>query len=217
MTAQAGSASSPSPNPDRNAIRRIMRQRRRMLMHAERTLAALKVARHLGRLPIVKPGARIAVYLAANGEVDLAPFIALARQRHCRLYLPRIVNRRLARMEFFAFHAHAPLRRNAFGILEPSLTGDAPLPPRRLDLVLAPLLAFDVRGWRLGMGAGYYDRRLSCLRYGTGWRRPRLIGIGYDFQRVPRLDPHPWDVRMDAVVTACGMHSTSSAIIHSSP
>src|SRR5689334_5692526 len=107
MTAQAGSASSLRSN--RDELRRALRQRRRALSADERRRAAIQISRFLMRLPFVKQGARIAVYLAVNGEVDLAPFIARAHQRGCRLYAPRIVNRRRARMGFFALDVRAKL------------------------------------------------------------------------------------------------------------
>lgn len=207
MTAQAGSAPSPLPaqsSIDRNLIRREMRRRRRALSDSQRTLLARRIAIQLARSIFVKPHARIAVYLATRGEADLAPFILLARRRQCRLYLPRILNARCARMEFFPFPAGKPLRRNRFGIAELPSSAVAPTPPHHLDVVLAPVVAFDAQGWRLGMGAGYYDRRLSALRRASSWRRPKLIGVAYDFQQVASLSPQTWDVQLDGVATESG-------------
>lgn len=82
-------------------------------------------------------------------------------------------------------------------------------PVRRLDVILLPLVAVDARGWRLGSGAGFYDRSLAHLRYGRRWRRPRLIGVAYEFQRVAQLEPQPWDVPLDAVVTERGFYPTA--------
>lgn len=203
MTAQAGSAPSPL---SRDALRREMRRKRRALIPIVRKDAAQRIARHLAHQPFVKPGARIAVYLAIQGEVDLAWFVALARRRRCRLYLPRLTKGCRAQMEFFAFDKDTPMRRNRFGIAEPGGSDIEILPARCLDVVLAPLVAFDAYGNRLGMGAGYYDRRLRFLRDRQSWRRPRLIGVAYDFQRVARLAAQVWDVPMDACVTESGFH-----------
>jgi 5-formyltetrahydrofolate cyclo-ligase len=70
-------------------------------------------------------------------------------------------------------------------------------------VVLLPLVAFDMHGWRLGFGAGFYDRKLSFLRR-KFCRKPLLIGVGYEFQRVPPQTPGAWDVLLDAVVTERG-------------
>jgi 5-formyltetrahydrofolate cyclo-ligase len=64
-----------------------------------------------------------------------------------------------------------------------------------------PLLAFDDRGSRLGSGAGFYDRCLAHLHAERQWRRPKLIGVGYEFQRVAQLLPQRWDIPLDAVIT----------------
>ncbi|MGE0811300.1 MAG: 5-formyltetrahydrofolate cyclo-ligase, partial [Immundisolibacter sp.] len=55
-------------------------------------------------------------------------------------------------------------------------------------------------GSRLGMGGGYYDRSFArVLRH--AWRRPRLIGVAFDRQRVAALPGRPWDVPLDGVLT----------------
>jgi 5-formyltetrahydrofolate cyclo-ligase len=56
------------------------------------------------------------------------------------------------------------------------------------------------------MGAGFYDRALRPrLDRSQPFRRPRLIGIAYSVQQVERLDPAPWDVALDLVVTEQGV------------
>lgn len=58
-----------------------------------------------------------------------------------------------------------------------------------------PLVAFDVRCTRLGMGAGYYDRTFQDKTHGS------LFGVAYQFQRADFIQPHPWDIHLDAVIT----------------
>jgi 5-formyltetrahydrofolate cyclo-ligase len=49
------------------------------------------------------------------------------------------------------------------------------------------------------MGAGFYDRSLSGLE--RRFHRPRLVGLGYSFQEVEKIEPDDWDIPLDAVVT----------------
>ena len=189
---------------DRAQLRREMRARRRRLGVAEQTAATSAIARVVARNRLLRPGRRVAVYFKQGSEADLAAVIALARRVRCVLYLPVITHRRHSRMEFMRFDPRTSLRANSFGILEPK--GEECTPVRRLDLILMPLVAVDERGWRLGSGAGFYDRRLQHLRAGRQWRRPKLIGIAYEFQRVPRLEAQPWDVPLDAVITEQRMY-----------
>lgn len=104
-------------------------------------------------------------------------------------------------MLFTRYDTGASLQRNRFGILEPVADRASLIPARQFDVVLLPLVAVDAQGWRLGSGAGYYDRYFKHLRIGRRWRKPRLIGVGYDFQRVPVVEHAPWDVPVDAVIT----------------
>jgi 5-formyltetrahydrofolate cyclo-ligase len=80
---------------------------------------------------------------------------------------------------------------------------------RVLDVILMPLVAFDGQGNRLGMGAGYYDRTLAFLRHRRHWRKPRIIGLAYEFQRMPALPAEPWDVPLDGIITEAGFYKIS--------
>src|SRR5690606_40461575 len=63
-----------------------------------------------------------------------------------------------------------------------------------------PLVAFDARGNRLGMGGGFYDRTFArAPRART--LRPRLVGLAHHFQQVASLPAEPWDIPLDAIAT----------------
>ena len=207
MTAQAGSASSSSL--ERQRLRRELRQRRRSLSPSQRANAHRQFARLLlhshWTSQLLKPGSRVAIYFAYGHEADLEHVIALARRRRCTLYLPVITDFRRARMRFVRYEADSAMRVNRYGIAEPETRHAEIIPPRHLDVVLLPLVGFDAHGWRLGSGAGFYDRSLHHLREGRRWRRPRLIGVAYECQRVPRLQPDRWDVPLDGILTEYGL------------
>jgi 5-formyltetrahydrofolate cyclo-ligase len=217
MTAQAGSASSPSL--ERQRLRRELRQRRSSLSPSQRAKAHRQFARLLlsshWSSQLLRADRRIAVYFAYGHEADLAHVIKLARQRRCTLYLPVITDFRHSRMRFVRYEVDSAMRVNRYGIAEPdhrhaetgrAETGRAEIiPARHLDVVLLPLVGFDAQGWRLGSGAGFYDRSLHHLREGRRWRKPKLIGVGYECQRVARLQPDRWDVPLDGILTERGL------------
>lgn len=102
------------------------------------------------------------------------------------------------RLAFRRLTAGTPLRANRLGLLEPVGSGAIAVPLAALDLVLMPLVGFDAAGRRLGMGGGFYDRTLA----GRGrFRRPALVGLAHECQRVAQLPAQPWDVPLDAVIT----------------
>jgi 5-formyltetrahydrofolate cyclo-ligase len=186
---------------DRDAMRRAMRRRRRTLSVAARAAAARSFARIAAESHLLHPGKRIAAYLAYGSEADAGRIIALAQRRQCRLYLPAVISPRRSIMRFVRYTSPARLQRNPFGILEPRHGPHDAIAPLQLDVIFVPLLAFDERGWRLGSGAGFYDRSLSHLHAERHWRRPKLIGIAYEFQRTTQLQPQRWDIPLDGVIT----------------
>ncbi len=185
---------------DRTALRRRLKSLRRAVPPAQRRAAAQAVARHIRRTLNLRPGLRIALYAPLPSELDTAPLMRLGLRHRCRIYLPRLTDLRRRRMQFVA--AGGPMRRNHLGILEPVQLRR--LPARDLDLVFVPLVGFDARGERLGMGAGYYDRAFAFARLRCHWRHPRLIGLAYSFQQVPFIEGASHDVRLDAVITEQG-------------
>jgi len=181
----------------RRALRRELRDRRRAIQGAPRRRAAQRLARRVAATGLLRPGRRIGLYLSSAEEIDTAPLVALARARGCRIALPRIVNQRLDRMRFHDWNG--AVRRGPFNILEPA--GGHACAARDLDVVFLPLVGFDAQGNRIGMGRGYYDRHFAHRLRHAGYRRPLLVGLAYDVQRVPALPRAPHDVPLDAIVT----------------
>ena len=96
-----------------------------------------------------------------------------------------------------SFHVKPPremLVKSAFGVLEPPPEAPVIEP----DILLVPLLGFDRRGYRLGYGAGHYDRTLATLRA----RRPILaVGLAWACQEVDLIPADGFDQPLDWVVT----------------
>jgi len=183
---------------DRHALRRALRAKRRAVTPTERARAGQLVAANADRYLHLRPGWRIAIYMAMPSELDTTPLIALARRRRCTIYVPRIDRHSLGRkMRFVELTGRQ--RRNRLGIHEPE--GSTTIGAKWLDVVFLPLVGFDARGVRLGMGGGYYDRAFAFRRWRTAWHAPRLIGLAYSFQQVESLIAAPHDVRLDAVIT----------------
>lgn len=80
-----------------------------------------------------------------------------------------------------------------------------------LDVIVMPLAAFDDHGNRIGMGGGYYDRTLAAAASAPGWRRPTLIGLAFEAQRVAPIPAREWDVPLDWVATEAGVYRCGAA------
>jgi 5-formyltetrahydrofolate cyclo-ligase len=183
---------------DRQALRKALRAKRRSVSECERSRSAQLVARNADRYLHLREGWRIAVYASLPSELDTQPLIDLAHSRGCEIYVPRIDRHALAhKMRFVELTGRQ--RPNRLGIAEPE--DSRMMGARWLDVVFLPLVGFDARGVRLGMGGGFYDRAFAFRRWRTAWHAPRLIGLAYAFQQVESLTAAAHDVRLDAVVT----------------
>lgn len=178
-----------------------MRARRRNLSSAERQNRSRKLIRKLTSLREFRSARRIACYLPNDGEIDPTLLIERMEKHGKRCFLPILDTLRPRRLWFAPYTPGDPLIDNRFGIPEPSCPARQRVAAWCLDLLLMPLVAFDDSGNRLGMGGGYYDRTLAFLNHRKHWRRPRLIGMAYEFQHVDTLPRRSWDVPLNGVVS----------------
>lgn len=180
-------------------LRSEMRRRRRSLGKLQQRNAAQALYRRLVQSSVFRFSRRIAFTIARDGEISPQLLLREAQRRGKQCYLPVMSRVGKDRLTFrLAADSRQLDSRNRFGIPEP-LRSKA-CPPRVLSLVLLPLVAFDASGNRLGMGKGYYDHTFAFLR-GSQRRRPLLLGLAHECQRVESLDTASWDVPLQGIVT----------------
>jgi len=188
---------------DRQALRRKFRRARRALAAPIQDQHADALARHFFASGLALRGQVVGAYMANDGELRLDPLLArlLAAGKRVGLPVARSEPGNTAVLEFYRYDRRTRLQRNRYGIPEP-VAGAAFLHRLAIDLLLVPLVAFDRRGTRLGMGAGYYDRFLGDLPDSL---RPLVVGVAHEVQRSPDLLPSaPWDVPLDGILTERG-------------
>lgn len=137
----------------------------------------------------------IAFCWPVRSEYDARPLAAALRGRGAVTALPVVVAPR-GPLIFREWHEGAPLTPGPLGI--PSPTSGDPVVP---TVLLVPLNGWDEAGYRLGYGAGFFDRTLASLA------RPRVaIGVGYELARMRSIRPQSWDIPMDWIVTERGVY-----------
>lgn len=141
---------------------------------------------------------RLAFTLAYDGEIDPGLLLKEAQRRGKECYLPVLNPLDENRLLFKRWQRGRALQKNHYGIGEPRR--GSVCPPKALDLVMMPLVAFDDDCNRLGMGKGFYDRTFAFL-HKAARQRPRLLGLAHECQHVEKLDVAPWDVPLDGVAT----------------
>jgi len=186
---------------NRSDQRKQLRSQRCALDPAERLLRSRQLCQRLAKHRLFRNSQRIAAYLSSDGEIDAHPLIERAWAMNKQVYLP-VLRPFGDNCLWFAHYAPGtPLVKNRYGIAEPEIDHVKRVEAFALDLVLAPLVGFDLNGNRLGMGGGFYDRSFAHLLRHRYWLKPRLVGLAYDFQQVKYLPAQPWDVPLTAVAT----------------
>jgi len=143
-------------------------------------------------------GCVIAGYWPIRDEFDSRPLMEAIAARGGRLVLP-VVAGDSGQLIFREWQPGGPLVPAGMGTLGPPPGVREALP----DIVIAPLLAFDRQGCRLGYGGGFYDRTMTALR-ATGKCRT-AAGLAFSAQRVQQVPSGDGDARLNVIVTETGI------------
>lgn len=145
-------------------------------------------------------------YISAGMEVCTRDIVRGALEQGKILCVPRILDEPGAMEAALVpdIRALEDMPPDRYGIPSPQCT--EVVPPRRIELVVAPGLAFGMDGRRMGHGGGYYDRYLSQKKF-----RAFRVGLCYPWQVLGDLPPAaPWDQPMDALALPGGIEYTQT-------
>jgi 5-formyltetrahydrofolate cyclo-ligase len=181
------------PDKLKSAIRTTIKQVRSNVSNSYRITSSNHICTRIRALEQYRKAKTLALYFAVNREIDLTSLWNSAPLQGKFCYFPALKDD--LTLAFLPATPATPFKKNKYGIPEPDVSFDEAIPVEELDLIIMPLIAFDMRCTRLGMGAGYYDRTLEKKRL------KNLFGVGFQFQLVDFIDPEPWDIPMDAVIT----------------
>ncbi len=160
----------------------LERFRRRMDAHLERAFPGLAAA-------------KLALCWPIRGEYDARHIARTLRERGALTALPVVVAPRQP-LVFREWHPGVHLEKGPLDIPYP--VGSAEVVP---NAVLLPMNGWDAGGYRLGYGAGFFDRTLAALA-----KKPAVIGVTYEMARMETIHPQSWDLPMDWVVTERGVY-----------
>ena len=188
----------------RECIRTEILQQRENLSPSDRAMLSKRIAKHV--IEWIQesekrvedcPFNAVMVYLSMKSEVETHELVESLLNQGKQVIAPvvdtksgQLITRRIQNLE-------KDLVRHRYGMLEPNVT--CPIfPPDQLQLILVPGIAFDMNGYRLGYGKGFYDRFLpTCPDAIT-------IGVAFETQLVEDTYPQPWDIPVKHIFTEKG-------------
>jgi 5-formyltetrahydrofolate cyclo-ligase len=177
-------------------LRKSALARRDSLPATERQAAANTIASRPFPIPI-KPGVVVSGFSPLKSEINPLPLMRKLAAAGAKLALPVVAGRgKPLVMRSYTFGQ--ALNEGVWGIREPK-DDAAEVDP---DILIVPLAAFDLKGHRIGYGAGYYDMTINRLR---SLKPVVAIGISYAAQEIAEVPATPRDERLDLVLTERGV------------
>tara|TARA_Y100001001_G_C7987361_1_gene301655 strand:- start:1001 stop:1546 length:546 start_codon:yes stop_codon:yes gene_type:complete len=173
-----------------------MKTARKNLPQSFQSDAAIAIYKKFMQLNLLKEKNNIAGYLSVNGEVDTLLFQQAIWHAKKNYFLPVMTGTPDEKLLFHPYNSATKTQHVNFNIIEP--VPSDPILPQQLDLVLVPLVAFDEKCQRIGMGKGFYDKTFAFRK---NYPSPLLIGLAYEMQRTHQLKLNDWDVALDIIIT----------------
>ena len=181
-----------------NTLREHLKLKRKHLTTKESHDMSHGISQKIIRSKWIREYSNVGIYHPVNGEVNTLQLTDFMWSINQQIFLPMINKKKLL---FGKLRPDSKLKKNCFGIPEPCVTRNNQVSADLLDMVFVPLVAFDLNGFRIGMGSGYYDRTFAKRLTTKDLKHPVLIGLAYEFQKQECLNHQPWDVPLDMVVT----------------
>ncbi|MES2309302.1 MAG: 5-formyltetrahydrofolate cyclo-ligase [Verrucomicrobiota bacterium] len=160
-----------------------------------REKASLQIQEQLFSLPGFKEGNTYFLFYSMATEPDTRAIFDQLILSGKRVAFP-IWHQRDQRLSWHGVTAMSQLQRRENRIMEPEFSEQTEVASNQADVILVPGVAFDRQGYRLGRGAGMYDRTLASLKSET-----RKIGVFFSIQEADKIVVEPHDHRLDGIVT----------------
>ena len=144
-----------------------------------------------------------AAYLPIRTEISPLPLVAALHDAGQPTAMP-VTPVQGQPLRFRRWAVGDALEDGPYGTRQPSVGCTIVLP----DVILAPLLAFDSAGWRLGYGGGFYDRTIAD--FAARGHKVSVIGLAYNGQKLDKVPVGPYDMPLDAVLCPLGLYRPQS-------
>jgi len=158
-----------------------------------------KIARKITALEAFKKSGIIMAYMDFRNEVATMDLIKFCITHNKKVALPRIECSETGLKDIFAYEINDVLSDTEpgfYGIMDPVRKAENLVSPDKIDIVLVPGVAFSEDRYRIGYGAGYYDRflkkvRADCIK----------VGMAFEFQVLEKIPAEEHDVPLDIIIT----------------
>ncbi|MBI4743903.1 MAG: 5-formyltetrahydrofolate cyclo-ligase [Actinobacteria bacterium] len=181
---------------EKQKIRQKMISLRNNLSREEVLLKSNLIKDALIQMPELKNAEWIMLYVSFDNEVRTDQIAKELFGLKKKVLVPAIIKKPKGLIACQVFDFEKDLKAGFFGIKEPTEELKTPFDPQKIDVIIVPGIAFDIRGNRVGFGGGYYDLFLKKLN-----RKTISIALAYDFQVLKNIPSQKNDVPVDIIVS----------------
>lgn len=179
----------------KKSLRYKLLKKRDSLKAEEKKIKEAAIRKRLFALKEFKDAGSILFYASFRSEVDTMCSIKNALKLNRRVILP-VVDSKKRELNLYEIKDVSELAASYMGIPEPSVTRGRKINLADIDIAIVPGAGFDVKGNRIGYGAGYYDKLLSKSK-----RHMAKIALAFEEQIVPLVPNEQHDVKIDKIIT----------------
>ncbi len=185
----------------KKTLRYKLLKKRDSLQAEEKKIKETAIRKRLFALKEFKDAGSILFYASFRSEVDTMLSIKNALKLNKRVILP-VVDSKKKELHLYEIKDVSELAAGYMGIPEPSVTRGGKINLADIDISIVPGAGFDVKGNRIGYGAGYYDKLLSkSAKADKSKRHMTKIALAFEEQIVPSIPDERHDVKMDKIIT----------------
>lgn len=136
------------------------------------------------------------ITLENENEVPTEPIIDDLLNKGKRIFIPLTVHKTKELIVSELKNVEKDLKVGNFGVMEPKKETTRPVDPSILDIVIVPGVVFDKKGYRIGHGAGYYDRFLPGLS-----KKTTTVSLAFDMQLIDKVPTERHDIAVEYIIT----------------
>lgn len=178
----------------KDELRKEILKKRRELASDEVSEKSEQILERLKSTPLIDSAHVIMCYMDFRNEVETANIIEYLWSQDKVVVLPK-VNKEMQMLELYQIEGFKDMIQSNMGILEPSTELPRVL-ETDIDLILAPGVAFDLKGYRMGYGGGFYDKLIPNLRADC-----HIAALAFEIQLVEKLPVEAHDQPMSSIIT----------------
>lgn len=179
---------------DKTTLRNEVREALANMSAATYRVQSFAVAKKVLQEPYIIEANTIGITISNKPEVDTIHLIEALWQLGKKVAVPKC-NAKTREMSFYAIESFAQLETVYMHLREPIPTECEFVDANEMDIILVPGVVFDIKGYRIGYGGGYYDR------YVLNYKKGKLMSLLFDEQLYEQVPIENHDCPVDFIFT----------------